>query len=88
MAIIDDLKAIGTMMGIKPTGNNIMEVVKSMKAQLEEKKIPVTKEIKKFAEDATKEAENQDAPTVSSEKKSRKKNKESKESTVPTVKFN
>lgn len=88
MAIIDDLKAIGTMMGIKPTGNNIMEVVKSMKAQLEEKKIPVTKETKKFAEDVTKEPENQDAPTISSEKKSRKKNKEFKESTVPTVKFN
>jgi hypothetical protein len=57
MTIIEELKEIGAMMGIKPVGNNILEIVKSMKQQLEAKKVPVSNEIKTFVkEEEVKEA--------------------------------
>lgn len=55
MTIIEELKEIGAMMGIKPVGNNILEIVKSMKQQLEAKKVPVSNEIKTFVKEEVKE---------------------------------
>lgn len=54
MTIIEELKEIGAMMGIKPVGNNILEIVKSMKQQLEAKKVPVSNEIKTFVKEEAK----------------------------------
>lgn len=51
MTIIEELKEIGAMIGIKPVGNNILEIVKSMKQQLEAKKVPVSNEIKTFVKE-------------------------------------
>lgn len=59
MTIIEELKEIGAMMGIKPVGNNILEIVKSMKQQLEAKKVPVSNEIKTFVKE---EAKSKEAP--------------------------
>lgn len=51
MTIIEELKEIGAMIGIKPVGNNILEIVKSMKQQLEAKKVPAFNEIKTFVKE-------------------------------------
>lgn len=63
MTIIEELKEIGAMIGIKPVGNNILEIVKSMKQQLETKKVPVSNEIKTFVkEEEQKEAKSKEEP--------------------------
>lgn len=85
MSIVDELKEIGAMVGINPTGNNILEVVKSMKSQLIEKKVAEKKAEPKIE---AKEVKTETKPEPKKQTRSRKQDKKlDAEEAIQSVKF-